>query len=60
MVATEYASENVSPAGIWTRLKCGGASCRFMREYPGPPQARDLAQCPLCGSPVQAVTVFRV
>jgi hypothetical protein len=53
-------SEKEARAVLWTRLKCGGPSCRYLREYPGQPRAADLDACGLCGSPVQAVTVYRI
>jgi hypothetical protein len=61
MTASESARKNVLPAGIWTRIRCGGPTCRFVREHPGQPLPTDLDQCQLCGSPiVGAVTVYRI
>jgi hypothetical protein len=56
MTATEYASEKVSPVGIWTRTRCGRG---HLAEHPNGVDQSDFCDC-WCGAPRVAATVFRM
>lgn len=56
MAATEYASKNVTPAGTWTRTRCGRG---HLAEHPRGVEESDFADC-WCGAPRVAATCYRI
>ncbi len=56
---TEPPPCDASNPRFWTELRC--SRCKYRRQHPGRVEPVDLdAECKLCGSPLGAVTQFRL
>ena len=56
MRTSESARETVTPAGIWTRTRCGRG---HLAEHPHGVDQSDFCEC-WCGAPRVAATCYRV